>query len=119
MRRIASSGAELVLCGHDHHEAAHLIDGRVVVSTAGTLSARLRGGVPSFNLISVETSAITITFYRWAAESQRFRGSGPLTFDRGSGHMACLRTGGQLARSQRSLALLPWAPSRRSPSSAG
>jgi len=82
MRRIAASGAELVLCGHDHQEAAHLIDGRVVVSTAGTLSARLRGGVPSFNLISVETAAITITFYRWVAESERFRASGPLRFDR-------------------------------------
>ena len=82
MRRIAASGAELVLCGHDHQEAAHLIDGRVVVSTAATLSARLRGGVPSFNLIDVEPTVITVTFYRWVAESVWFRASGPLRFDR-------------------------------------
>jgi len=82
MRRIAASGAELVLCGHDHHEAAHLVDGRVVVSTAGTLSARLRGGVPSFNVVAVESTVITITFYRWLAESEQFRASLPLRFDR-------------------------------------
>ncbi len=33
-RRIVASGAEVVLCGHDHQEGAELLAGRVVVSTA-------------------------------------------------------------------------------------
>jgi len=46
-RRILASGAEVVLCGHDHQEGAELLGGRVVVSTAGTLCRRTRGGRPS------------------------------------------------------------------------
>src|SRR5207247_1367005 len=54
-RRIAASGAEVVLCGHDHQEGAELLDGRVVVSTAGTLCRRSRGGRPScFNFVTIE-----------------------------------------------------------------
>jgi hypothetical protein len=53
-RRLLASGADVILCGHDHHEAAGQIDGALAVSTAGTHSFRTRGGRPSvFNLVKV------------------------------------------------------------------
>src|SRR2546427_8358274 len=58
-RRIVASGAEVVLCGHDHQEGAELLGGRVVVSTAGTLCKRTRGGRPStFNFVTIEPTAV-------------------------------------------------------------
>ena len=82
-RRIAASGAEVVLCGHDHQEGAELLAGRVVVSTAGTLCRRTRGGRPSsFNFVTIEPSAVHITFFRWDAESRRFRSSDTAAFAR-------------------------------------
>ena len=82
-RRIAASGAEVVLCGHDHQEGAELLDGRVVVSTAGTLCRRSRGGRPScFNFVTIEPTAVHITFFRWDAERSRFRASDTYAFAR-------------------------------------
>jgi predicted phosphodiesterase len=82
-RRIVASGAEVVLCGHDHQEGAELLAGRVVVSTAGTLCKRTRGGRPSsFNFVTIEPSAIHITFFRWDGESRRFRASDTAAFAR-------------------------------------
>jgi len=82
-RRIVASGAEVVLCGHDHQEGAELLAGRVVVSTAGTLCRRTRGGRPSsFNFVTIEPSAVHITFFRWDAESRRFRSSDTAAFAR-------------------------------------
>jgi len=82
-RRIVASGAELVLCGHDHQEGAELLAGRVVVSTAGTLCKRTRGGRPSsFNFVTIEPSAIHITFFRWDGEARRFRASDTAAFAR-------------------------------------
>ena len=67
-RRIVASGAELVLCGHDHQERIDTLDG-VVVACAGTLSTRSRGGRPSvFFRIVVEDEAIHVEQYRWDAE---------------------------------------------------
>ncbi|HYL56435.1 MAG TPA: metallophosphoesterase [Gemmatimonadales bacterium] len=82
-RRIAGSGAEVVLCGHDHQEGAELLDGRVVVSTAGTLCRRTRGGRPSsFNFVTIEPTAVHITFFRWSAEHRRFHASDTVAFAR-------------------------------------
>jgi 3',5'-cyclic AMP phosphodiesterase CpdA len=82
-RRIVASGAEVVLCGHDHEEGAELLGGRVVVSTAGTLCRRTRGGRPSsFNFVTIEPTAVHITFFRWDAESRRFRASDTAAFAR-------------------------------------
>jgi 3',5'-cyclic AMP phosphodiesterase CpdA len=82
-RRIVASGAEVVLCGHDHEEGAELLAGRVVVSTAGTLCQRTRGGRPSsFNFVTIEPSAVHITFFRWDAASRRFRASDTTAFAR-------------------------------------
>lgn len=82
-RRIAASGADLVLCGHDHQEGAELLDGRVVVSTAGTLSTRSRGGRPScFNVVTIDQSSIQVTFFRWESERGTFRASDTFAFAR-------------------------------------
>ncbi len=75
-RRIVASGAEVVLCGHDHEEGAEQLDGKVVIATAGTLSTRTRGGRPScFNLVTIDTASIQVTFFRWESEKGRFRAS--------------------------------------------
>lgn len=85
-RRIVASGADVVLCGHDHQEGAALLDGRVVVSTAGTLSHRSRGGRPgSFNFLTIEPTAVQVTFFRWDAGRGRFRASDTHAFARGGG----------------------------------
>jgi 3',5'-cyclic AMP phosphodiesterase CpdA len=84
-RRIAGSGAEVVLCGHDHQEGAELLDGRVVVATAGTLSNRSRGGRPSsFNLVTLDAVSTQVTFFRWESERGRFRASDTVAFARSS-----------------------------------
>jgi len=82
-RRIVASGAEVVLCGHDHQEGAELLGGRVVVSTASTLCKRTRGGRPStFNFVTIEPTAVHITYFRWDAASRRFRASDTYAFAR-------------------------------------
>lgn len=85
-RRIVASGADIVLCGHDHQEGVDVLPGSsVVVATAGTLSDRSRGGRPgSFNFITIEAKAIQVTFFRWEAERARFRASDTFAFARGT-----------------------------------
>ncbi len=86
-QRILESGADVVLCGHDHQEGADVLGGKVVVSTAGTLSTRSRGGRPScFNFVTIEPTAVHITFFRWEAERGRFRASDRFAFGGGQGH---------------------------------
>jgi 3',5'-cyclic AMP phosphodiesterase CpdA len=85
-RRILESGADVVLCAHDHEEGAEVLGGKVVVSTTGTLSTRSRGGRPScFNFVTIEPTAVHITFFRWQAERGRFRASDTFAFGRGQG----------------------------------
>jgi 3',5'-cyclic AMP phosphodiesterase CpdA len=82
-RRIVESGAEVVLCGHDHQEGAELLGGRVVVSTASTLCRRVRGERPaSFNFVTIEPTAVHVTFFRWEAERGKFRASDTFAFAR-------------------------------------
>lgn len=82
-RLIVESGAEVVLCGHDHQEGAELLGDRVVISTAGTLCTHARGGRPSsFNFVTIEPTAIQVTFFRWEAERGRFRSSDTVAFAR-------------------------------------
>lgn len=81
--RIVASGADLVLCGHDHQERADLLDGKVIVSCAGTISTRSRGGRPSvFNLLTVEVDAIQLELYRWDAGRGLFKRSDKHAFPR-------------------------------------
>lgn len=72
-QRLRSSGADLILCGHDHQEGAGQIDGTVVVSTAGTHTGRTRGKQPSaFNVVSVSERAIDIQHMRWDRGQHQF-----------------------------------------------
>ncbi len=82
-RRIVEAGTDVVLCGHDHEEGAETLDGRVVVSTAGTLSSRARGGRPvSFNFVTIDPAAVQVTFFRWDAGNRRFQPSDTAAFAR-------------------------------------
>ncbi len=82
-RRVVEAGTDVVLCGHDHQEGAELLDGRVTVSTAGTLSTRARGGRPvSFNFVTIDPSAVQVTVFRWDSAKQRFQPSDTAAFAR-------------------------------------
>jgi len=82
-RRIVASGAEIVLCGHDHQERADVLEGKVVVACAGTLSTRSRGGRPAvFHRVIVEEQAIQVELYRWEADQRAFRRSDVHAFAR-------------------------------------
>lgn len=69
LHAFANLGAELILCGHDHQEAVHTVERGahgIVVSTAGTISNRLRPGkASSFNLVDIEDRSLRITAYSW------------------------------------------------------
>jgi 3',5'-cyclic AMP phosphodiesterase CpdA len=72
LNSFADMGVELVLCGHDHQEAVNFIEHPrkgVVVSTAGTVSNRSRGGRPSsYNVITIEPKSITVVTHIWDGE---------------------------------------------------
>ena len=65
----ASAGTELILCGHDHLQAIHDVERGVhglVISTAGTISNRLRPGrASSFNMVTIDERTLNITTYAW------------------------------------------------------
>ena len=62
-------GTELILCGHDHLQAIHNVERGVhglVISTAGTISNRIRPGrASSFNLVTIEERSLRITTSSW------------------------------------------------------
>ena len=67
---------DLVLCGHDHQEAIHYIEHTkkgTVISTAGTVSNRSRGGRPSsVNSIRLLTHQIEVSTLVWSNETRSF-----------------------------------------------
>jgi 3',5'-cyclic AMP phosphodiesterase CpdA len=69
-------GVDLVLCGHDHQEAVNYVSHTskgIVVSTAGTVSDRSRGGRPSsYNVITLTAESITIVTRVWSREARDF-----------------------------------------------
>lgn len=72
-KRLAACGADVVLCGHDHEEGAGMLEQRVVVSTANTLSTRTRGGrPPSFNVVRLLPDRVEVEFQRWDTATARF-----------------------------------------------
>jgi 3',5'-cyclic AMP phosphodiesterase CpdA len=95
-RRLLASGADVVLCGHDHHEGAGQIDGTLTVSTSGTHSFRTRGGRPSvFNLVKVDGRAVHIRHFRWESGARRFLTSDAYSFARqGASSVAVSVAGG-------------------------
>ena len=68
--------ADLVLCGHDHQDAVHFIEHTkkgTVISTAGTVSNRMRGGRPSsVNSIRITTNQIEVSTLVWSASDVGF-----------------------------------------------
>jgi 3',5'-cyclic AMP phosphodiesterase CpdA len=77
----ADMTVDLVLCGHDHQDAIHYIEHTkkgTVISTAGTVSNRMRGGRPSsVNSISITSEKIEVSTLVWNAPSGGFV-SGPV-----------------------------------------
>ena len=69
LHAFADLGTELVLCGHDHQDAIHTIERGergLIISTAGTISNRIRDGrASSFNLVEIEDHEIHITAHAW------------------------------------------------------
>jgi 3',5'-cyclic AMP phosphodiesterase CpdA len=72
---------DVVLCGHDHQEAIHYVEHTkrgTVVSTAGTVSNRSRGGRPSsINLLTLVPERIGIETLIWSPRERNFV-SGPV-----------------------------------------
>jgi 3',5'-cyclic AMP phosphodiesterase CpdA len=72
----AEMGVDAVLCGHDHQEAIHYVEHTrkgTVVSTAGTVSNRSRGGRPSsLNVLEVENKQVKTTTHVWTPERREF-----------------------------------------------
>jgi 3',5'-cyclic AMP phosphodiesterase CpdA len=82
-KRILQSGAELVLCGHDHQEQIDTLAGKIVVSCAGTLSTRSRGHRPSsFHRLSIDGESIQVELFRWDAGRKVFKRSDVFAFAR-------------------------------------
>lgn len=82
----AEMGVDLVLCGHDHQEAIHYVEHTrkgTVISTAGTVSNRSRGGRPSSaNVIQLAKEKIEITTLVWSEEGNHFAPGPTQCFDR-------------------------------------
>ncbi|HKV74232.1 MAG TPA: metallophosphoesterase [Gemmatimonadales bacterium] len=75
-RRLVACGADVVLCGHDHEEGTGLLENRIVVSTASTLSTRVRGERPaSFNVVRLLPDRVEVGFQRWDKSASRFLSS--------------------------------------------
>jgi 3',5'-cyclic AMP phosphodiesterase CpdA len=72
----ADLDVDLVLCGHDHQEAVHYIEHTkrgTVISTAGTVSNRSRGGRPSsINVIELLGRKIHVATLIWSREKGDF-----------------------------------------------
>jgi predicted phosphodiesterase len=82
----AEMSVDLVLCGHDHQEAVHYIEHTkkgTVISTAGTISNRARGGRPgSVNSIRITTDAIEVSTLLWSVDARSFVPGPSRCFDR-------------------------------------
>jgi 3',5'-cyclic AMP phosphodiesterase CpdA len=74
--QFAAMGVDLVLCGHDHQEAIHYVEHTrrgTVISTAGTVSNRSRGGRPSsVNIIELTPAEIRIVTHVWSSAERSF-----------------------------------------------
>ena len=72
----AEMGVDLVLCGHDHQEAVHYIEHTkrgTIISTAGTISNRSRGGRPSsVNSITISDAEIEVSTLVWSDDQRDF-----------------------------------------------
>ncbi|HYF39355.1 MAG TPA: metallophosphoesterase [Gemmatimonadales bacterium] len=82
-KRLLDTGADVILCGHDHFEGAGQIEGGLTVSTSGTHSYRQRGGRPSvFNLVTLDAQSVHIQHFRWVSNDRQFIPSDKFSFAR-------------------------------------
>jgi 3',5'-cyclic AMP phosphodiesterase CpdA len=76
----ANIGVDVVLCGHDHQEAIHFVEHTkrgTVISTAGTVSNRSRGGRPSsVNVVTITKTEINVRTMIWSS-GDRVLADGP------------------------------------------
>jgi 3',5'-cyclic AMP phosphodiesterase CpdA len=72
----ASTGADLVLCGHDHQadvQGVNVERKTMVVACASTLTTRVRGGGPgAINVIEVDAKTIQVNVLQWSGEAKAF-----------------------------------------------
>jgi 3',5'-cyclic AMP phosphodiesterase CpdA len=72
----AELGVDVVLCGHDHQEAIHYVEHTrkgTVISTAGTVSNRSRGGRPSsLNVITLSPEQVEVSTSVWSSKMRTF-----------------------------------------------
>ena len=84
---VADLGVDVVLCGHDHQEAIHYVEHTrrgTVISTAGTVSNRSRGGRPSsLNIIKLRDKTIDVITSVWSTKETTFVRGPTKTFKRG------------------------------------
>ena len=81
-RHIVDTGADVVLCGHDHQEKVDMLEG-VVVSCAGTISQSSRGGRRSaFHRLCFEDDSIQVEIYVWEPKQRLFKRSDIAVFAR-------------------------------------
>ncbi len=87
--RFAQIGVDLILCGHDHQESVHYVEHTkkgTVISTAGTVSNRSRGGRPSsVNEIAIGPATIDVTTRIWSDENRTFVHGPHRCFERSAG----------------------------------
>lgn len=86
-RMLRRTGADLVLCGHDHQEGTGQLDGTVIVATSSAHTRaeahRVRGGRPSaFNLVTIDETSIAIQHLRWDKANRQFTPSDHARFGR-------------------------------------
>ena len=89
-RRILGAFAQIdvdvVLCGHDHQEAIHYVEHTrkgTVISTAGTISTRSRGGRPSsVNVVRLSATSIDVHTLVWSSAAGRFADGPSRSFPR-------------------------------------
>lgn len=77
---------DVVCCGHDHQEAVHYIEhtnGGTIISTAGTISNRQRGGRPSsVNTIHISERQIEVQTLLWSDAKRTFEPGFDKRFER-------------------------------------
>ena len=82
-RHVMNTGADLVLCGHDHEEASGSLSNGTVVVTSGTHTCRTRGARASAcNLIVADSQNITVRHYCWDASQGVFTAGPESVFPR-------------------------------------
>ena len=76
LKCFAKIHVDLILCGHDHQEAIHYVEhttGGMIVSTAGTITTRSRGGRPaSVNVIDFDDKQIAVRTRVWDSARREF-----------------------------------------------